>query len=345
MREQAFALYQAGDYAKAAGIYRSEYEAARDRGARRAAARSLNNLAGSQFALLRYREALETYLEARKAAEEAGDAALAATLSANLSSLYLQLNEPGLAREALKRAMAGARELTPRTQAALLLQQMAIEALEGDLPSVRRTFNEALWLADRAGQAGLQAQAWSNLGWTFLRAGHLDGADQALTESFRVRRLHEPSATASSYVRLSALRLAQGNAVEALLFANLALSGSPAASEPSWVLFYQRGLAYRALGQPHKALDDLRRSVDLIRRWRADVAGAERLRAGAEVRLNEIYADYIALTSELYAQTAERRELGAACPKRITKRLPNCGQPRSVCVHGQTRSCVRLPNA
>lgn len=306
LREQAFALYQTGEYAKAAGIYRAEYEAARSRGAQRTAARLLNNLAGTQFALLRYREALETYLEARKSAAEAGDAALAATLSVNLSSLYLQLNEPTLAREALERATSSADQLTPQSQASLLLQQMAVEALEGDLDKVKRTFSDALWWADRAGQVSLQAQAWNNLGWTLLRAGDLDAADQALTEAFRLRRLHEPTAAASSYVRLSSLRLAQGNPGAALAFANLALGASPAGSaEPSWVIHYQRGLAHRGLNQLREALGDFRRAIELTRRWRVDVAGAERLRTGAEVRLHDIYADYIDLTSRLYVSSGD----------------------------------------
>ena len=65
----------------------------------REAARALGNVGACQFALHRYRPALQSFLEAYHQAEAVNDRSAAAGLDVNIASLYTELGELDAAAE------------------------------------------------------------------------------------------------------------------------------------------------------------------------------------------------------------------------------------------------------
>jgi len=98
-------LFQAGRYLEAARFFRSRYDSAVARHDYAKAVSSLNNLAGCYFATFQYREAMRWYLEAKRLAQATGGSEHLPGLSANISSLYLQLGDVRAAQYAAEEGL------------------------------------------------------------------------------------------------------------------------------------------------------------------------------------------------------------------------------------------------
>jgi len=134
-------LASQGRYREAADRFGEGYREALSGGDRRAAARFLVNLANAHLSLYQYRQAMETYLEARRLAASSGAEDLLAALPVNIAWLY---RVQGALREAeaeLRRAWAEARsDWSP--EALLLLAELRFE--QGDPNEAADLFQEAL---------------------------------------------------------------------------------------------------------------------------------------------------------------------------------------------------------
>ena len=303
VRRAAYGHFQRGEYVKAGHTYRAAYHEALSRRDYRSTARFLNNFCGTQFALLRYTDALQTCLEGRDFAERVNDSITIAAVSHHLASLYAQMNDLNLAIAAADRgltAVSSGKERLP-----LLVLMIWLRASRGEMPAALEAFSESVRLADEAGSLSMQAHAWDHLGFSYLQAGNLGAADEALSQAYRLRLMSGDKTISSSYLKLGILRYKQGDYAGGLVMLNRAeasLSAGPIL-EPIWNLYWQRGQVKRAQGRLTEALADFRIALDFARRWRLEVAPAAELRANAAVRLHELYSSFIDAAGEVYLTT------------------------------------------
>src|SRR5882724_8994008 len=90
---EAYQLLLSRQYLEAEELYRSVLAEAKAQGDAQRVGRCLTAIGNCQFATFRYRDALKSYLEARKFADTAQDWANRGSLSANISGLFLQMGD------------------------------------------------------------------------------------------------------------------------------------------------------------------------------------------------------------------------------------------------------------
>ncbi len=303
LHSQALRMFQAGHYSAAAQRFEAGWrEASRFRQGDHAV-RFLNNLGACRVAAFRYREGMAAYLAARDLARKMGDWDAAAGLAFNISALYLEMGEVNSARQAAESGLALLEGRPhPEYRAKLLIQLARLRARGGDLEAALRLFGEALQEAERRGDSATEALAWNQAGYELLRSGELEGAEQALLEAYRRRRLARDKAVVLSYRTLGLLRLAQGDLDSAshLLDQAIALVAGAPRLIPSWQLHHDRGRVRMAQGRLAEALADLRASVDSARRWRPEVLPSDPVRISLEAGLQEVYSSFIEAGNRLY---------------------------------------------
>jgi CHAT domain-containing protein/tetratricopeptide (TPR) repeat protein len=296
LRGAGYQLYLAQRYAEAAETYERGYRESLERRLTWPALRFLINLAGCRFALSRYQEAAELYLEARRLARPMRPAEELAIISVNLAGIYLQMGDAAAAAQA---AEEGIRDLRGHSkvffQARLLGQLGNARGWLGQPEQALSILRQSHWEADRADDVPVLAQCQDYAGGIFLRRGDLASAEAAFLNAYLVRKLRKPDEVHYSHANLGRLRLAQGDYRSAETLFDLALA--KARSAPSlvqvWALYHGRGVARRAQGKHQEALADFAAAVDLARRWRADAVAADALRIRADVGLDEVYQAYI----------------------------------------------------
>jgi tetratricopeptide (TPR) repeat protein len=277
---------------------------ARERGDSRSSLRFLNNLGSANFQLLRYRDAARAYLQARGIAETQGDREMLAAASFNLSSVYLQLGEVDAAREAAERGIGLPAGAGSKFRSSLLIQLALIAAGERDCSGATGRLREAIAAARGQADTVAEAQAWNELGNVLLECRRLPEAEDALLESYRLRKLGRDPRLSYSYEALAELRLAQNDPAAAAPLLDraveLATDLGPAAL---WRPLYSRGRARRALGRTAQAYADLRDAVDNLRDWRAQVLPADAFRVRSEADSHRVYAAFIETATERARET------------------------------------------
>src|SRR5258708_7215774 len=281
---EAYRLLLSGQYLRAEELYRSVLEEAKAQGKAERAGRCLTAIGNCQFATFRYRDALRSYLEARKFAETAQDWANRGGLSANISGLFLQMGDLQDAALSAEQALGDFNRkdfLGGRSRCLILLA--VVRAKQGRIEECAALTGQAIDQSYLDGDWTAIAQAWDHLGEEYLAHGGLAAADSALTEGFRVRRLHRLSQLDSSYLNLGKLRLVQGDAESALRLLDQALRRQASAGTlvTPWEVYHARGQARLAEGSPEAALADFGRALDLARQWRVQVLFARFPRASA----------------------------------------------------------------
>ena len=299
---EAYHLLLSGHYLRAEELYGSVLEEAKSLGAAERAGRCLTAIGNCQFATFRYRAALRSYLEARTFAQAAQDWANRGSLSANISGLFLQMGDMESAALSAEQALADFNRKDfrgGRSRCLILLavirakqsQMEKCEALTGE--AIDQSYKEGDWMA--------VAQAWDHLGEEYLAHGQLAGAEGALTEGFRIRRVHDLPQLDSSYLNLGKLRMAQGDAGSALRLLDEGIGGQKRAGTfvPPWEVYHARGQARLAQGSAEAALADFEKALDLAREWRVEVLPADFTRISSEGGLQEIYSSYIDAAGQL----------------------------------------------
>ena len=296
LREEGNRLFAAQRYEEASGIYERSYRESLDRRQIRPAIRSLNNLAGCQFALSRYQKAVELYLEAQRLARSIRYAELLGAVSLNLAGIYLQMGDAGAAAQAAEQGIRDLRELPNVYFRAKLLGQL------GNARGWSGQFEEALSIlsasqreADRVDDLPTLAVTLDYSGIHCLRRGDLPGAEAAFLKAYLVRKLRKPEEVHLSHANLGRLRLAQGDfkSAETLFSLALAKAGSAPSLVQIWTLYHGRGAAREARGRFDEAWADFGTAADLARRWRADAVAADALRIRTDAGLHEVYQSYI----------------------------------------------------
>jgi tetratricopeptide (TPR) repeat protein len=303
LHQSARRLIAAGDWASAERLFRQGYEQARRAGARHAEMYWLESIAGCQMAEFEYRPALDTYLAAREIARRFGDRLEIGAISANLSSLYLQVWDLGAALAEAENAQEAARHLARVYYRPNLLLHL------GRLHSVLRDgaaagfFIDGIEAARAQGDTMQEARGWDWLGDLRLDEGSLEEAAQDYIESFRLRRLTHQGDVAFSYARLGALKLAEGDRGAARHFTRLALEAGAKvnSSFPPYLLEHQLGKVQWAGGEKDAALASFERALDLAANWRSGVLPAisslTATDAGLEKRVFDSYIEAAADTA------------------------------------------------
>ena len=309
---EAYQLLLSGQYLKAEELYRSVLEEARSQGAAERAGRCLTAIGNCQFATFRYRDALKTYLEARTFAEAAQDWANRGSLSANISGLFLQMGDLEGAAHSAEQALADFNRQDFRGgRSRCLILLAVVRAKQSQMAECAALIGEAVDQSYREGDWTAVAQAWDHLGEEYLAHGQLAGADSALTEGFRVRRLHHLPQLDSSYLNLGKLRLAQGDAVSAgrLLDEALARQAPSGSLVTPWEVYHARGQASLAQGSDETAFADFGKALDLVRQWRLEVLPADFTRISAEGELQKIYSSYIDAAGRLHTTSGRAQRI------------------------------------
>lgn len=296
-------LFSAGEYARAAAaaeLGRRDAMAARQTGI---AVQFLNDIGNCHIALLDYPSALESFLQARRLSEAAGNVAVLPLLDSNLSALYLKMDQVDQAALVAERSRKYAELKQNLPYRAKLLHQFAtIRARQGRMDVAAALFREAIEAAWSRDDPATAAYAWDALGNEYLRRGDTRRAEPALTESFHIRKLHQLRNLDASYLHLGLLRLAQHDlrSAEALLDEAVKRQAHPDSLVSVWLMRHARGGVRLAQGRLAESVEDLAAAVDLARRWRLDVIPADASRVHSDVGLRQIYGAFIDAGSRLY---------------------------------------------
>jgi CHAT domain-containing protein len=300
---RAYNHLRAGEYLQAIPIYE---EACPNAVALTQAGRCWNNLASSYFSIFRYREALRAYLEARRCSRRARDWANLINISTNLSSLYVTMGDLSAAAAAAEQGMQALnRQEFPGSRTRFLIQLGIVRARQDRIQECAALMGQAIDVAYRENDFAAVAQAWDHLGEEYLLRNELIDSDAALTEAFRIRKLHRLAKLDSAYWNLGRLRLAQGDLRSAthLLDEAVKRQEHPDSLVTSWNIYHTRGQVRMAEGRTAAALADFQRALDLARNWRLEVVPADYTRVSSEVRLQQIYSSYIEAGNRLYFAT------------------------------------------
>ncbi|HLK68707.1 MAG TPA: CHAT domain-containing tetratricopeptide repeat protein [Bryobacteraceae bacterium] len=282
------------------------------------AGRAMSNIGGCQYALHSYQPALHSFLDARRLADAEADANTVAVLDANIASLYAQMGEVDAAVQWLQGTLTQIGSKTGYFRSKMEIEMGALLArqeLLSDKPE--RLPLDQMQQAELMFQRGIDGAAkdrdlatyalgWNRLGEELLRRKELPGAERALLEAYRVRKLnHLP--LDSSYWNLGELRLAQGDlpSASALLDRAVELSENAQGTMPQWHVFDARGRVRMEQGRLSEALDDFRIAVRLARTERWSAPAAEATRIGAEGMLDQVHSDLIEAGNRLYIETRD----------------------------------------
>ncbi|HET9320032.1 MAG TPA: CHAT domain-containing protein [Bryobacteraceae bacterium] len=309
--EEARGFLLGGNYKQAEQLYETVCREAAELREPIWAGRCLTGLGNCRYSLFRYREALNSFLEAREFARRAGDWANIGTLDGNISSLYLMMGDLDAAAHAAQLAPEEIRHGGSTQGLALsLIQLAAIRARQGRMEESAGAIGRAIDIASRDGDFATVAQAWDHWGEELLARGAYRDADQALTEAFRLRKMLGLTKLGSSYYNLARLRLAQRDPDSALHLVDAALDRArhPDSLVSRWAFHHTRGEALLAMGRDSDAFGEFRTALDLARDWRLEVLPADFTRVSSEVKLDRIYSSFIDSGNRLYFATG-REEL------------------------------------
>jgi CHAT domain-containing protein len=308
VRSQGNVLFRAGDYLKAIQTYESGYQEAIRRGQMRSALRFLNNLGSADYQLLRYRDAVRAYLQARELATSQFDQETLAAIYSNLSSLYDQMGESDAATESAERGLELPPAVTVKFRSRLLIQSALIQMRQRHWDRAIAALRQAIDVARDQLDVRAEAQAWDELGNALLECGQMPAAERALLESFRLRSLRHDERLHFSYESLGELRLLQNDRTSARAFFDKAIqSARPLGPIALWHPFYGRGKANLADSHLQAAYADFGAALKCLQSWRAEVLPADAFRISSEVDQQEVYSAYIELAARLYRQTGQAR--------------------------------------
>ncbi len=303
LRTKGNALYRSFQFREAERLYEEGLRRAAAAGQRKHELAFLINLGGVRFAMFRYREAMEAFLDARRLAREIGDREMLAVASTNLSSLYLSQQDVNAGAEAAGDLLAGLQAYPGKSLPPLMTIQCAmLYARQGDFARAESLLRTAAHDASAAGDAAAEARAWDQLGYERLARGEHEAAEPPVVAAYRIRKLQRTADIQYSYYTLGLLRLAQGNgAAAARMFEEClrALAETPGALEV-WRVLYGEGRAKAMMGDDLAALGDYLKAADSARRVRAEAIPADSVWTNTGVDQSHLYSTLVRTAARLY---------------------------------------------
>lgn len=308
LRSEGNTLYRAGKYLGALRIYERGVQEASRRGDARSALRFSNNLGSADYQLLRYRDAIRAYLQARDLAHSQHDQETLAAAYLNLSSLYFEMGEVEAAAESAERGLELPVAASAKFRPKLLIQSALIQGSRKNWDRTFQLLQEAIEISRAQLDVSAEAQAWNELGIGLSEWGRLAAAERALLESFRLRKLTHDERLHFSYESLGELRLLQNDPVSALRFFDEAIqSAEPHGPAELWSPLYGRGKANLAQSRLRAAYMDFGSALRNLQSRRAEILPADAFRVSTEVKVHRVYSAYIELAGRLYRQTGQKR--------------------------------------
>ena len=297
---------RAGDLTAAEAFYKQGYDDAARRHDQRAMVGYLNGIAACRLTRLRYREALETLLEAKSQAQLLGDQASLGAIAVNLSSLYLQVWDfESALREAEEGRAAAASLRRPYFLPNLLVQLGHWHDIRND-GEAARLYREGIDAARIAGDRQLEALGLDLLGEERLSQRRLDEAARAIEAGMELREKFSPAELDLSWWRMGELDLLRGNLPEAARFTDLALKAKGRA--PEYRLKQQRGAIRMATGDPVGALADLKEAVQASARLRLEkIPQSSSLTSANEMLDKLLFSSFIEAAAREALRTGNQR--------------------------------------
>ena len=313
--QQSSKAFDAGDFRSGVALAEQGDRDALRTGQPKIAAQFRLNLARCQFALHQYREALQTFLQARKRAEASGDSDTAGRADLNIASLYFNLRQMDAAIEAVGRAMkrlSGPERLKRLPK--LLPYLASLQAHQDRMPQAIDLYRQGIAAADRAGDLEMYAFAWNDLGYEYLEHEHgherdyIPQAEHALLEAYRIRKLNRFRGLEGCYRNLGMLRLEQGDlrSASVLLDQAVARSEETGGAWPVWDIHYVRGRVRLRQNRLQDALDDLRIAALLARNWRRETFPDDATRVSTENMIGKVHSTLVEAGNRLYFATHRR---------------------------------------
>lgn len=273
------------------------------------AQRFLNALGGSYLTVYQYRKALIVYEEARQLARQGSASEAEAVIDLNLTTLYILLGDVDSAQHEIGEAKLRL-PASSRYWASLYAGEARLALRTGDSASVERAVREGLSAADATSNAEARAALCEDLGLLLMQGGELDRAEEALLESYRIRRLQHLRDIEPVLCSLSRLALRQGQVERAVWLARLARASRSysTSSAPPWLGAFTLGQSLSASGRQMEALSAFREALELARTWRQGVVPSPEIELLAEVGIHQIVDAYSGLAAEL-SRREERQGL------------------------------------
>ncbi|MGD0000419.1 MAG: CHAT domain-containing protein [Bryobacteraceae bacterium] len=295
------------EYRQAIRAFAAGAEAAKSAGNPGREQRFLNALAGSYLVLHEYRRALDVYEEARAVARRCGNAEAEAVVGLNLVSLYSLLGDVDAAAQELHEAQ---RALPAKSQYWAHYyareSQLALRMRDGEV--VQRAAERGMDVADAQGNAEVRAALAEDLGLLWMERREFGRSEEALLESYRLRRLYRLPDVERLLIALSRLALERGQAERAVWLAKLAgnsRTDSPSSASP-WQSAFALAQSIAAAGRQHEALRAYRKALDIATTWRQEIVPSQEIQLLAGIGLYQVASAYASLAAELGAREGSK---------------------------------------
>ena len=171
---------------------------------------------------------MKAYLHARALAISQGDQETLAAIYFNLSSVYFQMGEEDATSASAERGLELPLTASAKYRSKLLIQSALIKVRAKNYREAVPQLRQAVDVARAQLDTATEAQAWNELGNTLLECDQQPAAENALLESYRLRKLNRDRRLHFSYESLAELRLAQDHPAAALPFLDRALDSAEA---------------------------------------------------------------------------------------------------------------------
>ncbi len=342
MLRNAYTVLAAGKPGDALKIYEQVYAEASRAKQNHAASVALTSAAGCEMSLMRYRDALRLLYKGRQQAEEHSDCATLALIEGNISSIHVELGDVAGALPGAERVV----QLRPCMPSVLNRAQALLHL--GRLQSIRRNREVAIQLfrtaldeiraAETSSSSpganqrnepngrfelrfvrGLAASALDRLGTELIEENPV-AAEEALSVSYRYRRLDGGADLYLSLYQLAKLKLAQHDYPFALRLIDSAIATAPGTRLPGYLLFHLRGRILLAAGDLENAVVEFRRATREAARWRAGIVHSDRFLTSTDATLQEVYDSLIESVAELHQRTGRPELLAEAWEAAETNR-------------------------
>ena len=313
--KQASNAQQQRDYASSLRLYQQGYAQNLTEGDKSAALWFLQGIGGSQLGLYKFRDALTSFLEARRLALELKDTTNLGKAAGNLASLYIETNDFTSARDTAQQALDYLKRTPQADWRVQLFYILATVALRQDKPDEAFTYyrqgidaadnsTDDLFPKDHLVMVGLNRLALALLG-----AGRLDEAEHAVLEVYRFRFLHKDPDLVYCYPILAEIELRRGHLEQAKLLSKRGID--TALRDPRGLPLHEfqkihaRVLEHR--GDYPDAHAAFLAALSTARRWRLDLLPADNFRTAGESSLAPLYDEALQNAAHLYFDRGDSR--------------------------------------
>jgi CHAT domain-containing protein len=296
-------LLERGAAAEALSVAEAFRRAAKDAGDRQYELLFTMGMVNAQSALQNTQAALALAQQARQMALELAQPDSVAAVAVVLGDVYTRLGQPAAAALVLDEALQPGSRVSPRVRCRLFTLLAELHFQNGDKQRALTEFGSAIAEADRGEDNSAIADVWDRLGLRLLKSGDNAGADIALIEAFRLRRMNRDEGLDISLRNLGMLRLEDGDpgTANALLTRAVQLIEGGHSRVPARSVYHQRALARRAIGDFAGAMSDFAKTFALARQFRADLIPLDEVQSAVDVRFRRFYSDYVETGMQLYA--------------------------------------------